>query len=84
MNTPIIDADKTRISLPIPMIVTVLIGLAGIGGSFVAKASSWNEEQKDQDRVQDLRIQRLEDRYDHIAKSLDEIKVELKEQRRGR
>lgn len=80
MTTPIIDADKTRISLPIPMIVTVLIGLAGLGGSFVAKASSWTESQQ----VQDLRIQRLEDRYDHIAKSLDEIKVELKEQRRGR
>lgn len=80
MTTPIIDADKTRISLPIPMIVTVLIGLVGIGGSFVARASSWSEEQK----VQDLRIQRLEDRYDHIAASLDEIKVELKEQRRDR
>lgn len=80
MTTPIIDADKTRISLPIPMIVTILVGLAGVGGSFVAKASSWSEEQK----VQDLRIQRLEDRYDHIAASLDEIKTELKEQRRGR
>lgn len=95
MTTPNnIEADKTRVTFPIPMLVTVALGLLSIGGSHVANAAKADrleaqmipvvEEQRTQaqeQRIQELRTQRLEDRFDHIAKALDEIKTDLKRNR---
>lgn len=80
-------SEKTRISLPIPMLITVISAIVAALGSYVATAADVKRLDtqvapvQQEQKVQDLRLQRLEDNYEHIRSSLDEIKADVRGRR---